>query len=104
MFQMHFLIRPVLSAVYLYAWNYFISKSKETISDGEAHLVGKSLSVEVNSVHVHFVAHAEEVPVNFLLLCHNQSMEITIQLAINPFNRHSQRLPHTYTKTHRITQ
>ncbi|KAF3840792.1 hypothetical protein F7725_006654 [Dissostichus mawsoni] len=48
---------------------------------------GESLSVEVHSVHVHFGAHAQQIPVYFLAAGHHQSMEVTVHHAIDPFSR-----------------
>ena len=57
--------------------------------DVGGYLVGESLSVEVHSVHVHFGAHAQQIPVYFLAAGHHQSMEVTVHHAIDPFSRHS---------------
>lgn len=69
-----------------------------------AHLVGKSLSVEVNRVHVHFVAHSQQIPVHLLALRHLQASQVTIQPAIDSFNKHSHSVrwlyrPHPESRT-----
>lgn len=61
--------------------------------------------MEVNSVHVHLVAHSQEIPVDLLALGHHQSMEVAVQLTIDPFNRHNDTVSlvhtHTHTQNHR---
>lgn len=77
-----------------------------SVCGGENDLVGKSLSVEVNGVHVHFVAHAQQIPVDLLPLHHHQSMEVTVQLTVDPFNIHidTSGLPNTHIITYLIRQ
>lgn len=49
-----------------------------TTNKAQTNLVSKGLCMKVNSVHVYFVAHSDEIPVNFLALSHLQSMEVPI--------------------------
>lgn len=51
---------------------------------GERYLVGERLSVEVDGVHVHLVAHSQKVPVHLLALRHLQAAEVPVQLSVNP--------------------
>lgn len=62
------------------------SVQSTSYSYSEHYLVGKCLSVEVNGVHVYFVTHAQQIPVNLLTLCHHQSVEVTVQLPIYTFD------------------
>lgn len=59
--------------------------------------------MEVNSVHVHLVAHSQEIPVDLLALGHLQSMEVAVQLTIDPFNRHNETVTLVDAHIHRIT-
>lgn len=54
--------------------------------------------MEVSSVQIYFVAHAQQVPANLLPLVHHQAMKVAVQFTIDAFdiNIHTQMLPYSY--------
>lgn len=51
------------------------------------HLVCETLRVEVDCVYIHLVAHPQEVPVCPLPLQHGQTVQVSIQLSIDPWGK-----------------